>query len=83
MRQVSNGISPRSIWVLFHPWEGDQRQLRLDFAYNFTGFGCGTLAFTMAVASNMVQQCRSHHGPLVGGLGSMVISGWLVVLCGD
>ena len=26
-------------------WEGaDKQQLRLDFAYNFTGFGCGPLA---------------------------------------
>jgi hypothetical protein len=26
-------------------WEGaDKQQLRLDLAYNFTGFGCGPLA---------------------------------------
>ena len=50
-------------WVL-SPWEGaDQQQLRLDFAYNFTGFGCGTLAFLgINQWQPMWPSKKSHHG---------------------
>ena len=45
-------------WVL-RPWEGADQQLRLDFAYNFTGFGCGTLAFWVSISGNQCGPARN------------------------